>query len=449
MANLGTLLSVQEPSGFWVGIIRAFEGVTGHYVLAIIFLTVVIRLIWGIVETVNKYATQKQAAVQAKMQPELDKVKAKYANQPDMLAKKQREVQQRYMGRGMVGIFLIMLVTFGLNMLVFFSLFSGLNTMAAYKSSSSYDNLKYQYANCLNVVNTYLDDYTDPAKIAQFSDYENIEFVVSDDGANISIWKNGEIVEGSLIEYKTDFSSVVTETDPETGDPVDVDISSNENIYALIQKINEENAQTKIGEKIVQDENGDDQTVNVYLKTAVQYISNKTLCGYYDTHKDSFLWIENIWYADSPMVKSIGDYKSLSKQLGKNAGVYEEDIYNAFMPGLKTEKNKVNGYLILPILCILSSMLAIFVSTLYNRIKNKKQGIPQTGPAFKMTQIIIPIILGVFALFYNSVFAIYLIIGQLVSALVTPLQLLVIDKIMDAKKKKEEEKIVVDYSRKF
>lgn len=453
MANLSTLLSVSEPSGFWVGIIRAFEGVTGNYVLAIIFLTVVIRLIWGIVETVNKYASQKQAGVQAKMQPELERIKAKYKNQPDLLARKQREVQQRYMGRGMIGIFLIMLVTFGLNMLVFFSLFSGLNTMAAYKAGSSYDNLKYQYANCLNVADTYLGDYTDPAKLAIFADYENIEFVVSEDGKNIGIFKDGELVENSLIEFKTDFSSTKTVHDDETDEDKEVKVSSNANILALIEKLKiqgaEESDQIVVGTKIVQDKEGNDQTQNIYLSSAVQHISAITLGKYYDINKDSFLWIENIWQSDSAFTKSMGDYKTIARQLGKNAGEKEENIYNAFMPTLKAEKNKVNGYFILPILCVLSSMLTLFITSLYNKMKNKKKGLPQTNQGFKLTYVIIPAILGIFALFYNSVFAIYMIVGQLVSALITPLQLLIVDKILDSRNKKEEEKVVIDYSRKF
>ena len=447
MANLSTLLSVSEPSGFWVNIIKAFEGVTGNYVLAIIFLTVVIRLIWGIVETANKYATQKQSAVQAKMQPELDKIKSKYKNQPDLLAQKQRQVQQKYMGRGMVGIFFIMIITLGLNLLVFFSLFSGLNTMGAYKESNNYDNLKYQYANCLNVADTYLGDYSDNDKLALFADYENLEFVIkeNEDGKKIGLYKNGELIENSQIEFKTDFSGTKIVHNDETGEDEEVLVSENENIINLINKLKIQVTEEENLIVIGQDEN----EKNIYLSNAVQNISMKTLYGYYEENKDNFIWIENIWQADSPFAKSIGDYNSLKRKLGNNAGENEETIYNAFMNDLKTEKNKTNGYLILPILCVLSSLLTMYVTTLYTKIKNKKKGLPQNNTKFKMSQIIVPMILGIFALFYNSVFAIYLIVGQLVSALITPLQLLIIDKIVDRKKEKDEEKIVADYSRKF
>lgn len=65
-------------------------------------------------------------------------------------------------------------------------------------------------------------------------------------------------------------------------------------------------------------------------------------------------------------------------------------------------------------------------------------------------QIIVPILLGIFALFYNSVFSIYMLTGQIVSAILTPLQYLVIDAINNRKNKKTDDKNpVVEYSRKF
>ena len=86
MAIISSLLSIAEPSGAWISIIRAFEAVTNNYVLAIIFLTVVIRLIWAVIDTFSKYSQQKMNAIQANIQPELEKLKAKYANQPQVLS---------------------------------------------------------------------------------------------------------------------------------------------------------------------------------------------------------------------------------------------------------------------------------------------------------------------------------------------------------------------------
>ena len=83
-------------------------------------------------------------------------------------------------------------------------------------------------------------------------------------------------------------------------------------------------------------------------------------------------------------------------------------------------------------------------------IKSKKKGIePVKQQNGKIMMVVIPILLGIFALFYNSVFAIYMLVGQLVSLILSPLQLMIIDKIIDNKSKKEENKVIVDYSRKF
>ena len=60
-----------------------------------------------------------------------------------------------------------------------------------------------------------------------------------------------------------------------------------------------------------------------------------------------------------------------------------------------------------------------------------------------------PVIFGVFALFYNSVFAIYMLTSQLMSAITLPLQNLILNAIDNRKKKKEEEKVEIDYTRKF
>jgi membrane protein insertase Oxa1/YidC/SpoIIIJ len=440
MANLGTLMSVTEPSGFWVNIIKAFEGWTLNYVLAIILLTVVIRLIWAVVETFSKFTQQKQAGVQAKMQPELEKLKAKYASQPQVLSQKQNELYRKYYGKGYYGSCAIMLVVMALNMVVFFTLFAGLNSMASYRSTNSYDSLKYEYANCLNVTNEYLGDLSDAAKNEKFADYENLEFRVStntEDGKKyIGLYQNDELL-SSLVEYKNDFSSETTVHNTETDQDETVVVSANSNIIEIMNKLFPAEGSPEISEGLT-------------LSEGIQKVVDKAIVSYYDENKDSFLWIENIWLADSPLVKSIPSYSSISKQLGKNyVQEGEETIYNGFMTNLSSARNRANGYFILPILCILAAFLSIQVNALYNKIKNKKKGIIMPPTKFKWTTLIIPMILGLFALLYNSVFAIYLLTGQLVSTLVSPLQLLIIDKIIDKKKQKEEDAIVVDYSRKF
>ena len=112
MAILSALLSVSEPNNsFWITIIRAFEAVTNNYVLAIIFLTVVIRIIWSVVDTFGKHSQRKMTKMQEKMKPELEKLKIKYASQPQVLSQKQNELNRKYMDRSYyVGCFITLIV---------------------------------------------------------------------------------------------------------------------------------------------------------------------------------------------------------------------------------------------------------------------------------------------------------------------------------------------------
>lgn len=473
MAFLSNLLSVSEPSGMWISIIKAFEGATKNYVLAIILLTVVIRVVWAIVETFSKYSQQKMNSVQAKLQPEMEKLQQKYANQPDVLKQKQNELYQRHMGKGYYGSCLITMLVMVLNLVIFFTLFSGLNSMAGYKISASYDNLKYDYVNSLYVASEYLGDFSDSTKNEQFKDYESLDFVIATD-PNDNVTYTYLIQKGQDLDtiytnhiykakYTTDFSRTIPSTDPEVEDTIEK--SNKVIIDTLINKffpLNEDGTRNYSNDVVlsstpkvnedgspVLDEEGVQVYETLYLSQAVQNVAMNSVIENYDQNKDSFLWIENIWLPDSPTSKSMVSYSTLKSQIGeKNIEEGEERIYNAFMTDLKIAREKTNGYFILPLLCVLFSMLSICVTNLYNKHKFAKKGM-QAPKTNKIMMIVMPVILGLFAMFYNSVFAIYMVVGQIVSTIIQPLQLLIIDKIIDGKKKKEEEKVIVDYSRKF
>lgn len=428
MAILSFLLSVAEPSGFWITIIRAFENVTNNYVLAIIFLTVVIKLIWTPIDMFNRRSQQKMSAVQAKMQPELEIINKKYAKDPNLLKQKQNEVYKKYNSKSMGGCFL-MLLFMALNLTIFFTLFSGLNTMGAYRISESYDYLKYSYANVLEVTNVYISQ--ENSNVSIFENPENISFVIDEESKEIILF-NGQ-TELARSEYKTDFSYQTEESGGETQT-----VTTNDYLNNLLNNFDE----ITIRETVVE---GSEETEKYTLKNAVTDASAEFIVSRYQSNKESFLWIDNIWISDSPFNQSIVNYSGYVGQIGEsNVQAGEETIYNAFIPKLQETQSRVNGYFILPILCILVSILSIILSS---RLGRKKQ---TAGPKQnKWLMIIMPVIFGVFALFYNSVFAIYMLTSQLMSAITLPLQNLILNAIDKRKKKKEEEKVEIDYTRKF
>lgn len=462
MAVLSMLLSAQ-PSGFWENIIKAFEGFTNNYVLAIILLTVIIRIIWAPIDTLNKRMSQKMAAVQTKMQPELEKINKKYANDPRLLKQKQNEIYSKYNGKSM-GSCLFMLLFLALNITIFFTLFAGLNNMASFKINQSYEELKYDYVNALNITNEYISN---PENLQKFEDYQNLSFEteIREEKEYIVLYQNvgQEKIELFAQGYKTDFSTTEISEDPETGEEVvEVVQTTNGYITTILDKFfpTYEEGEVEGSKEIILIENmpvldeegnailgedGQPLTENLYLGEAFQDIAIRLVENKYQQTKESFLWIENIWIADAPFQRSIFSYNTYKGQVGeKNIEEGEERIYNSFMTDLSERQGRVNGYFILPILCMATSFLSIWLST---RKKKGQTAQPATGGKFM--KILMPIIFGLFALFYNSVFAIYMFVSQLISTLLMPLENLIINKWQKHSEKKEEKKVEVEYSRKF
>ena len=462
MATLSAILSVAEPTGVWQTIIKAFEAGVGSYILAVVLITLIIRLIWAPLDTINKKLNKKNARIQAKMQPELEKIKAKYGADKNLLNRKTQEVYKRY-NFSMTGSCLFMILFLALNLLIFFSLFAGLNSMADYKISQEYDYLKYNYANVLNLT----DQQYNEQNTAFFEQYETLTFEVID---NQIVAKNaeGEII--AQTEYKTDFS-YTTEEDQvdgegnvildENGQPLKVVVSSDEAIYDLVTKFVSPQPQTNENGEVVTGENGEtiyeekyvgDEilTGEVTYKQAIDSYVTRYIVTCYENRpeKSSFLWIENYWIADSPFKNSIFTYDEFVGEIGSNnVSEYEQVIYNSFMSNLDAQVGRVNGYLILAILSVGISFLSIFLGNLTGKKKGEKTKQPTGG---KVMMIVLPIIMGIFAIFYNSVFAIYLVVGQAINAALAPLENLIINKWdeHDEKKQQEKQNSVVSYRRK-
>lgn len=462
MATLSAILSVAEPTGVWQTIIKAFEAGVGSYILAVVLITLIIRLIWAPLDTINKKLNKKNARIQAKMQPELEKIKAKYGADKNLLNRKTQEVYKRY-NFSMTGSCLFMILFLALNLLIFFSLFAGLNSMADYKISQEYDYLKYNYANVLNLT----DQQYNANNTAFFEQYETLTFEVID---NQIVAKNaeGEII--AQTEYKTDFSYPTDEDQvdgegnvilDENGQPLKVVVSSDEAIYDLVTKFVFPQPQTNENGEVVTGENGEtiyeekyvgDEilTGEVTYKQAIDSYVTRYIVTCYENRpeKSSFLWIENYWIADSPFKNSIFTYDEFVGEIGSNnVSEYEQVIYNSFMSNLDAQVGRVNGYLILAILSVGISFLSIFLGNLTGKKKGEKTKQPTGG---KVMMIVLPIIMGIFAIFYNSVFAIYLVVGQAINAALAPLENLIINKWdeHDEKKQQEKQNSVVSYRRK-
>lgn len=196
----------------------------------------------------------------------------------------------------------------------------------------------------------------------------------------------------------------------------------------------------------------------------------------YDETKYSFLWIENVWVADAPWASSIPSFDDYIGLVGGDVGDIELDEngnpktysnlseenqalvraqYEEVMDPLREARGRVNGYLILPILSILTAFLSQWLAQVRTTKKMAKKG-QQAQPTNKVMLIVLPLIMGIFTLFYNSIFALYIIVGQIVSIATAPLIDLILDKWDDHKDNKKKKQLAessrgyidVDYRRK-
>lgn len=185
----------------------------------------------------------------------------------------------------------------------------------------------------------------------------------------------------------------------------------------------------------------------------------------YDEIKNSFIWVNNVWVADAPWKNSILSFDEYLTSLGQNIRTditqtdsvkfsdlseteqqdFEND-YNAVMSKLLTEKNGPNGYLITALVAVAICFLAQYTSQRRLQAKNSVNG--QTAQSTnKALLVIMPLIMGVFTLFYNAVFGLYLAASQIVAIFAMPIIDKILDKIYAKKDAENAEKNRVDYRR--
>ena len=182
-------------------------------------------------------------------------------------------------------------------------------------------------------------------------------------------------------------------------------------------------------------------------------LAERTAEEYYLDTQEGFLWIKNFYKADSPASplftkKEIKSYLSKfysddEKALQKDFD-YEGAIFDSVVTaGIGQKKLGANGYYILTILAVAISVLSMWLSNFMMRDKNA----PKKKQSWAM-YVIMPLIFGIFTFMYTSLFAVYIIVGQLVMVALTPLTSILVKKWIaydETKKKKAE--VVVDYRR--
>lgn len=132
----------------------------------------------------------------------------------------------------------------------------------------------------------------------------------------------------------------------------------------------------------------------------------------YEKVTPGFLWVKNIWVPDNAFDKSVPSHSKF-----KSIAQVEIDQTEYEMVTGKLVKDQVNGYFILPVLCMAFSFLSQWLMQRMQKEQQQLQTVDGQPNTMKMMSIMMPIMFGVFALSYSGAFALYMIISSLYSTI--------------------------------
>ena len=141
--NIANLLATQ-PQGMWEAFIFGLENVIKNYGLTIILITLIIKVILLPFDFLNRYVTKKNATKMAVIQPEIEKIQKRYGANRDLINQKTMEVYKKH-NYSVTGSCFAMILNLAITMTIFFTLFTGLNRIAAYKTATEFETLQAVY----------------------------------------------------------------------------------------------------------------------------------------------------------------------------------------------------------------------------------------------------------------------------------------------------------------
>ena len=187
----------------WHTIISWFGSWIPNYGWAIIVFTIALKLIMTPLDIYQRIQSKKQQKFTTAMQPELQAIQAKYANDKNKLNQETAKVYKKY-NFSMGGMCLSMLLTMGLSMVVFFTLFSSLRTYGEKKLYDSYAELDKTYIATVaseEYVNASEEEKENILKIEIKEEYDELSKQNSWLWVN-NVWKK-DTKESQFIEFET------------------------------------------------------------------------------------------------------------------------------------------------------------------------------------------------------------------------------------------------------
>ena len=371
MVDLNQLFAAGPELTNWIGkLIYKLYQTIGNFGWTVVIFTIILKAIVSPLDIWQKVVTRKNNKAMRRMQPELEKLQKKYEGDPQMIQRKQMELYKAN-GYSMVGACLPSLLT----IVVFFIVFSGFNAAVRFENQTIVYDLTTSYK----------------------------ELVINTDLVNGN-------VDALYLEDNADALKTIK------GYGVDPATFAKDGVYT--------------------DEAVDELIDSIMLAA---YKDHSVTDG--GVNKWRWLWVKNLFMPDSwqDVVPSLSTY--VGTGLGKlNSTLpdanfqirakYNGNVYEALMGPAMNEYNKTktfdmknwNGYLILPLLSIVLSILSTRLMR-GNQPQQPTQYDAQgkamnTQSTMKMMNWMMPIMIGVFSLFYSAAFSIYMFTNSLITIII-------------------------------
>lgn len=212
MGMLNNFNQLLITKAFWSDCINFFVNFLGNYGWAIILFTIALKIVLTPFDVMQKRAMKKSQQMMAGIQPELNKLQEKYANDKETLNKKNNELYQRN-NISMKGTCLPMLISMIVTMVIFISLFNALNAIASSKDSEIFyavDNTYRSEITRIIEINPELADKTNDEIVEMYSEQisnaVNKEYNAQKEKHGFmwiqNLWK-ADATTSPLVSYKT------------------------------------------------------------------------------------------------------------------------------------------------------------------------------------------------------------------------------------------------------
>lgn len=391
----------------WSPIINLFDFIPNYGFMIIVF-TIVLKLILSPLDIWQRKVSRDSMRKQQKMQPELQKLKKQYQNNPQALNQKTMQLYKKE-GYNVVGSCLSMLINLILTAFIFITLFIGLVGISQEKIYNQYTQLETVYQQTL-ITELQMNNYDEVTQYIQ------------------------GLIDNRLTEAE---EALVAEG---------------------VQEPSEAQIRQKAYELVAQND----------LATEID-IAQANVAEKYEEIKDNWLWIDSVWRPDTyvsgvPNYNDFYNIANLNDAVGQNEARLNQIAmeYNTITADIQKTYSSWNGYFILVVLSGAITFLSLWlnqkstttknnqivVKPVNNSVKqNNQQPEANTNTAMKIMKFVMPVIMIIFTFSYSAAFALYIVTNSLMGVIINFTCMKVFDKLDKKKDEKEKETKKVSYSR--